>query len=357
MTEQSWMEYFKIKLAQLEESYNKQASPNLSLLSYALKNNYITSQEYLEWAQKQYTLPILSNSFFKENVNDSKNWNRWKDLYQWNIDVQPVASWEEHLIIGCLEIPAQFPAGLKPIFVLCDFNDLELSWNANLAMPKPAPIPVMTMPPLTAKVTVPAPTSPAAKPAASTKSPGTNSGVTKSVGTKSAVTKSTQKNLKNRYILNALFDKNSELVSNKANSIFEKLRTHFEKSMILTLDAEEKNLHPYMWDKNFVPANDTGNTIPLATPSIFNIVHNTQKAFHGPVVLNDINEKFIESWNQGSMPAHITIVPLVINNISAGVLLSIGESTCYTFGTLKFYENLSVEFANELSSIIESTAA
>ncbi len=349
MTEQSWMEYFKIKLAQLEESYNKQSSPNMSLLCYALKNNFLTPHEYLEWAQKHYTLPILSNVFFKENLNDNKNWNRLKDLYQWNIEVQPIASWEEHLIIGCLEVPPQFPAGLKPIFVLCDFNDLELSWNAKLSMPKTAPTPAVSMPPLPAKVIVPAPI------ATASDSTSFSALQTKSAGTKSGITKSTQK--KNRYILNALFDKNSDLFNKKANAVFEKLKTHFEKSMILTLDAEEKNLHPYMWDKNFVATSDTNNAIPLETPSIFNIVHTTQKSFHGPVVLNSINEKFIDNWNQGTMPAHVTIVPLIINNRPAGVLLSIGESTCYTFGTLKFYENLTVEFANELSSIIESTAA
>lgn len=416
MIQQSWTLYFKNKINQIEEAYRKQPSRDLSLLGYAIKNKFITTQEYLTWAQKSFDLPIVTHSFFQEHPNSYTDWNNWKNLYAWNLEIQPLASWDGHLLVGCLEIPNNFPIELKPIFLLCDFNDLENSWklksNPNSQTKKPQDfskqslkiqvlnesnnnsnhddillsdetpeIPDANEPqePLEMPVGLPDDLAPFVEakteitidpvPIAVAKTEQTQTHATAQVikSELSQVTKTqqvtttsgstAQKADNAKYILNALFDKNSNQFRDKANALFKKLNTHFEKSMILTLDAEELNLHPYMWDNHFVQMTDTNSNISLSTPSVFNIVQNTQKPFHGPIVVNDINEKYFDNWNQGTLPAHITIIPLIINSKAAGMILSIGEKSCYNFGVLKFAENSVADFANELATIIESTAA
>ncbi|MEK6774156.1 MAG: hypothetical protein AABY64_09450 [Bdellovibrionota bacterium] len=374
MVNHSWTEFFKKNLEKLEDSFKKQGPMELSLLGFALKNNYVSSKEYINWAQEAYSLPILKPSFFQTHTSSYAEWSKWKNLYKWRLEIQPLADWDGHLIVGCLEIPMNFPLELKPIFLLCEFNNLESIWklkhqpslntadNPEFILLDDSEVTVNTNPDLLAEVDLEIPEGLADATTALTvdlalnnKNQKPKDDLTKTQSIE--VLRNPSSNTNTNYILNVLFDQHSTDFRAKTNVLFEKLRSYFEKSMILGLDPEEKNLRPHIWDNHFVPSTTTNHTIPLDSASIFKIVSVSQKPFHGHVVVNSINEKFFDDWNQGTIPAHVTIVPLIINNRIAGMIISLGGKSSATFGVLKFMENAVQEYSLQLSTLIDSQAA
>lgn len=184
----------------------------------------------------------------------------------------------------------------------------------------------------------------------------TSPSVTAKSGTPSGL--SFDKNLKgNNYLLNLLFDKHQKEFANEIKNVFTKMHSYFEKCMILTLDVHEEKLRPYFWDETFISNATHTDDISLNHPSFFKIVFVSQKPYHGYIVPNDINEKFFDEWNQGSLPSHVTMTPLIINNRIVGVLMGQGEKASYTWSVLKFMENLTSDLNRKLSEIIETAAA
>lgn len=410
MTIHSWTDFFKEKVEKLEDIFKLHAPAGLSLLGYALKNNYISSAEYLHWAQEAYLLPVIKKDFFDQALSTSVEWNTWKSLHKWSIEVQPLAKWDEHLIVGCLEIPLNFPLELKPIFLLCDFTDLENLWNLRtgedsldskkleksnlkdakmsfLTSPNPKPLvkpptsklglsdsaelilledtPVeeLQVPPVEENFETPEgledhlpiePLKDFSQNTLTQKLERKDDSKTQKINT---LGKTNSGVANSKYILNLLFDKYSSLFRVQSEELFNKLHSQYEKTMILSFDAEEENFHPHFWDNRFVSGSASHNSVPLKNPSVFKIVSVTQKPFHGPIVVNEINEKFFDNWNQGVMPSHVTIVPLVINGRMAGIVMAIGEKSCNTYSVLKFIENCTQELGNQLSAIINSSVA
>ncbi len=399
MSSVTWTEFFKDKVAKLEDNFKQEAPQGISLLGFALKNNVISSAEYLTWAQDNYLLATIKKDFFQKKVHDHIEWLGWKNIYAWTTEVQPIGQWEEHLIVGCLEIPINFPLELKPIFLLCDFESLENLWQlrtqphdakSNLlgsANPKPS------IKPPSSKLNIsdspemilldedeielpPAPTEedleiPEGLQGESTQdfsyltktqSSGQQQPVvqglkedTRTQTLHTSIKASTQG--QSKYLLNLLFDPHSSAFRVKCEELFFKLQSHFEKTMILSLDAEEQILHPHFWDNRFVSGSASDNTIPLKDASVFKIVNVTQKPFHGPIVVNPINEKFFDDWNQGVIPAHITIIPLIINSRIAGMILAVGEKSCSSYAVMKFMENACRDLGQSLSAIIDANVA
>lgn len=144
--------------------------------------------------------------------------------------------------------------------------------------------------------------------------------------------------------------KNALLVNEKIKKVLREMKVHFEKSLILSLDEEETQLKVFAWDENFQGMKDTSISIPLQTPSIFNIVASTQKPFHGYISLNEINEKFFEDWNQGRIPDHVTITPIIIKEKLVGMLMGFAEKSAYNRVTLTHAEKLSNEFTQTLQA-------
>lgn len=144
--------------------------------------------------------------------------------------------------------------------------------------------------------------------------------------------------------------KNASVLNEKVKQALDEMQTHFQKSLILSLDEEETQLSVFAWDEHFQGMKDTSMRIPLKTPSIFNIVSSTQKPFHGFVSLNEINEKFFEDWNQGQVPDHVTITPLIVQDRLVGMLMGFAEKSAYNRATLNFTEKLSAEFVEGLKT-------
>ncbi len=152
------------------------------------------------------------------------------------------------------------------------------------------------------------------------------------------------------FSLEKLKKKNSGIIADKVKRVLSEMKAHFEKSMILTLDEQESQVTAFAWDENFQDIKDTSMRIPLESPSIFKIVASTQKPFHGYISLNDLNENFFEQWNQGAIPDHVTITPIVINEKLVGMLMGFAEKSAYNKVSLGLAERLSSEFTKGLQA-------
>lgn len=152
------------------------------------------------------------------------------------------------------------------------------------------------------------------------------------------------------FALDKIKKKNSSVINEKIKLVLSEMKAYFEKSMILTLDEDESQLTAFAWDENFQGIKDSSSRFPLKTPSIFNIVAATQKPFHGYISLNEINEKFFEDWNQGKIPDHVTITPIIVNEKVAGMLMGFAEKSAYNKASLNLAEKLSNEFMKGLQA-------
>lgn len=165
-----------------------------------------------------------------------------------------------------------------------------------------------------------------------------------------AVRSSMNVNADTTLLLEALKKKNGTAVDDRVKTTFTEMRNHFEKTMILTLDEKESQLVAFAWDDNFKGMKDPTIRVPLRVPSIFNIVASTQKSFHGYISLNEVNEKFFEDWNQGRIPDHVTIAPLIVEDKMVGMIMGFAEKSAYNKMSLNLAEKLSNEFVKNLKT-------
>lgn len=100
---------------------------------------------------------------------------------------------------------------------------------------------------------------------------------------------------------------------------FSQMKVFFNQSMIFLF--EDQKLKPWKQDGTWVKAPHVSDEIDLSTPSIFRIVAETKKPYHGHVIPNPINDAFFNAWNQGNYPEHITMCPLIVKNQLVGMII------------------------------------
>lgn len=426
MTTTNWKEHFKAQLGDLEQSYPSTEGP--SLLYHVLNRQIISVDDYLQWAQETFQLPLLKLAYFSENPTNQKVWQQWKGSYAWTPECLPLRQWEDVLYVACLE-PQHFPESIKAICVLTPpaglqqlwsgyqsadlfelkdnetsndeaFSPAETSEEENLdlnfdAAPKSDVLVSLDlkedslealsspsdeanseqMPEgmnfgkvektnlfadLTAlknassvKIEKPEVAVLEEKPAEIPKEPTPAEAVTQIKATpivrplsatdlaKGDTTK------EGKFFLAEAFKKASAQWTNEAGLIFSQMKTHFEKSLIFAVDEEGNQARAISWSDGFKPSNES--SVDLHRASIFRIASSTQKPFHGPISLNDVNEKFFNDWNNGFTPLHATIVPIMHESKLIGLLLGFGEASAYNRQVLQFTEKIAKEFSQKFS--------
>ena len=118
--------------------------------------------------------------------------------------------------------------------------------------------------------------------------------------------------------------------------ILSDLSNYFEKSMILLFNDGE--LKPWKWTSNWQQDNTRSMTVDLKMPSVFRIVNESKQPYHGYVVPNTVNDAFFTTWNQGTYPEYLTILPMVVENNLFGMLL--GTTTKLRGERIKLYRLL-----------------
>jgi hypothetical protein len=151
------------------------------------------------------------------------------------------------------------------------------------------------------------------------------------------------------YLLEKIRKRGQDQFDKQTLTSFHQLKTFFKKSMLLAVGDKDRLVKPILWDHDGLETQASLNQeYNLKTPSIFKIVSDTQKPYHGYVVINDLNEAFFEAWNHGQIPDHVTIVPIVEGDLVVGMLMSIGEKSCYNKNVLQFTEKVAKELSQKI---------
>ncbi|UXR63601.1 hypothetical protein EZJ49_10990 [Bdellovibrio bacteriovorus] len=481
MSHHLWFEHFKEQLQGLTEAF-EQSGTHLSLLAYAIKEQRLSSEAYLQWAMTHHRLPLLQSRFFTETPVSQEMFAKWATHYPWSAECLPVAEWDGSLIVACLQPPQDFPSFPSSILVFATYENLEQVWkqlhpereqapaveaapegiDLSLSTPQkkksdsfsfddlgvaaegsspnfeplssdelsvegtpeekldglfdgptvirlealsaaseeaPAietaaaptadlelsldipetelkttimPLPAVT-PAAAAPVVEEAPAVVIEPVAAQAQESPAPKKATPPPPPKSDLPPPFEDSFSNRpiaitprpagvakptinpvatghFALDKIKKKNAAALNDKVKLVLSEMKAHFEKSMILTLDEQETQMIAFAWDENFKGMKDTSMRFPLQVPSIFSIVASTQKPYHGYISLNETNEKFFEGWNQGRIPDHVTITPIIINEKMVGMLMGFAEKSAYNKVSLNLAEKLSTDFIKGLQA-------
>ncbi len=418
MNQNAWLVEFKEQLQGLEAFYAEMPREE-SLLRFAFSRDLLKEDLYLQWAQKHFGLPLLKAPFFVDITPNTQLWQKYHEKFTWSPELLPVAEWDGHLIIACLN-PETFFANPYPgsILLIADSQSLQKRYEfyqsqiseaspksfsapaasttmelelqdepeehisdeeleklesespdgmevhldgISLEIPEGITLDSKTETPTsvglsfaslrpattvdTATATASASTSPlpppppaeaseAIRPIPHTPQLVVNNDASPTPGANSTIGYS-------------LEPWSKDFLQNETVKAFQKMKSHFEKTLILSISDDESKAKVQFWDENFKKPQEE-RLIPLKTPSIFNIVAQTVKPFHGPVSLNEVNERFFDSWNHSQIPSHVTITPIVVKDRLVGMIMGFSNSQSYNKATLNYAEKVSHEIANDL---------
>lgn len=150
------------------------------------------------------------------------------------------------------------------------------------------------------------------------------------------------------YYLEKLRNQNQSTFDLHVNASLQQLKPFFKKAMILAVGDKDSFVKPLVWDKDFENQKPQSVEFNIKTPCIFKVVSGTQKPYHGYVIVNDLNESFFEAWNQGQVPDHVTIVPLLDGENVVGMLMGIGEKSSYNKNVLHFTEDIAKDLSKKI---------
>lgn len=104
-------------------------SNSMEALQLALRDNFISNEEYLSWASHVFQLPILDDKFFDLNTPNEVLWNKTKNFYPWGPYLMPIGNWDNNLIVAGLAPAKYSPEGLHVIYVLASNGCLLKRWT------------------------------------------------------------------------------------------------------------------------------------------------------------------------------------------------------------------------------------
>ena len=389
MTNYQWMQIIQKDIEPLKQWYQSQ-QPKGSLLYWAMKKGDLSEQSYFDWAQDQYGLAYLKSDFFQKKTNQTL-WQKYVNVHKWTNECFPVAEWDGTLFVACLEPPEDLPNFPKMVPVLTNPENLDLYWknyntpgnlfelqdeepeeilsaenkpeesedlmdapagfdfSAPVTLTQNQPEPdLFATPILAAKVPPPdiqMPPTPselkkefaldeevtAIKPVVVAQTPVT---VASAVAAAAPEPQSIKHHSQNIY-------------RDQFQEIFAKSQAHYQKSMLLRVSGN--SVVAGDWDSQFHATNSPEEPISLNQPSIFRIVKQTMKAYHGYIAVNDVNEKYFDEWNQGQIPDHVTVVPVINEEKVIGMIVGFADKNINKKLSLSLLEKL----ADEASAMMQ----
>lgn len=129
----------------------------------------------------------------------------------------------------------------------------------------------------------------------------------------------------------------------------------YETSMVLLFKDGE--LLPWKWSDLFLSVKgEKPDSIDLKGPSLFKVVFRTAKPYHGYVVTSPVNQKFFNEFYRGMLPKHATVVPIMIDNRMAGMLLGFTSLKVDYRQSLRGMERLAVDLSRTFKNLRTSAA-
>jgi len=119
--------------------------PPAQWMALSLENGFISSTEYLPWAQNYYGLATLKSDFFESKHFSLMAYHKFKNQSTtWGPQALPVFEWENTLFVACID-PHSVPSELanhpdmicRPL--LANYEDLVKAWNFCLESGTPPP--------------------------------------------------------------------------------------------------------------------------------------------------------------------------------------------------------------------------
>lgn len=285
--------------------------------------------------------PILSKQFFDTHKPSIEFHSQWLGLSEWTEKVLPVYQWQDVLFVAFSSPPSMAIAdriskalakkNMKIVFALCDEATLQNIWDQLQTTGTPVPAHASDSPEGLLDIAI------AATPTVEQLSP-----------EDLLAENQTNKNNKGLFDItrtNSQDGRNWDLTLQEAMT---KLHNSFEKAMILLKD--DNGLRPWKWDDHFHCSTSSPSLIDLSKASPFRIVDKTQKPYHGYVVESEINNTFFKEWNEGILPEHITLAPMMIGEHIVGMLLAIGNKNANDKKNLLLCENLAINLAKKIET-------
>lgn len=131
---------------------------------------------------------------------------------------------------------------------------------------------------------------------------------------------------------------------------FKEMTTHYEKSILALYQNGSLLIH--RWSNNVNPnPQHIGTPLTIDRPNIFKIAHDTKKPYHGPTVTNEINKQFFDNWNDGLIPANVTVQPLTDGKNLIGHLIGICSKEFDVYASLELMAKIAEAFQSKSNAI------
>ena len=316
---------------------------------WALKNNKISQNQYMEWAIQHYKIPFVTDSFFYNITINQQFWNRIKNLANWNQDFLPIYEWDSIIFVGCLQPPKETQdKNIVPVLVTP--KNLNFFWKKIQTFSKigardtTSASPRGTISSGTRNTTSASPrgtTSSGARDTTSASPRGTTSSGTRDTtsasprGTTSSGTRdTTAPTNKSAFLLQETEQKtHSEFLSNpltllqtmvrntaltqlkmfRGSDVVSQVAQISEKYFIgiIIFSFQNNQFTPIEWSDSMAgPA----TPINIEKPSIFKMIVKSKSPYHGFIVDNEIHKQFFTPWGFEALPTHVTFIPIFDNS-------------------------------------------
>ena len=382
---------------------------------WCLKSGAIDNNQYINWAQKQYELPFISDNYFYENKDSLESlYTEFERKDLWSANSIPVAKWDGVLYVAIVE-PAQISQEQsgKVQFLIASPDILEVQWHkfnssytstiedANTTV-QTVNAPISETQPLNERSTLEDTSSSAEDLLSQLEAvtpEATNNEFTLEVdGTANEVLAELELSVVNATIpeVNNLDDTDSntegliaqleaktevshaaieaaETLAKEApqateletltatsaeptySSLFKKINNEFIQSALLELNGDSISLvaQDGQW-----PTEGFTESFDISQPCIFNIVTKTNKAFHGKAFPNQTNKAFFKYCGLALGPEHISVCPIYNNGNITGFVVATGErGTNLKLDKLKHIEACTEELKDKVLDSELSAAA
>jgi hypothetical protein len=129
-------------------------------------------------------------------------------------------------------------------------------------------------------------------------------------------------------------------------------RNYFDKTAVLLFEDERLVLEEWSegWSNNLKP----GSEIPLDKPSAFSIVASTGHPYHGYIRPSPVNDAFFTMASNNKYPDHVTICPVLVENVFLGMLLGTANKDVGLSLKLNVLEEQASAFGQRLHKILTS---
>lgn len=337
------------------------------------------------------SLPILSSLFFEKNRPTAAHFQQWQALASWSESFMPVYEWDNVIYVACAKEPTlHIQTDKKIVFVFCEAGILKSLWEELNESPQGLS--------LTTHIPSAAPQSASFDDIqaddqtvtieASEENPaGMPEGLSLDIGSKSPLEATSILRSSAQLVADDLFaaeeaqeeaapvaaipekdpSEGTKTIagytkitsaSSTEEEIFDgilsEMEKNFSKCMLLVAQPDKNNevLKPYKWNSRFSKSNPSAKAtaIPLNLPSPFRVIFRTQKSYHGYIVPNDQNDQFFAEWNESQIPDHMTLSPILVDDVVVGAILGLGDKNADNKATLLQTEHLCEAVAKKFRS-------